>query len=138
MVRLVAPTVCLMIALSGCAGSSGLDETGRTVLAEDQYYQFQFKANRQVTLELAVEVHDGPNIDVFVMDELNFQQFEAGNSFVHYESCGGVAAQGFVRSCTLNEGTYSIVLDNTNAGNAAPPFNGVDDGADVSWTIKGL
>ncbi len=133
----ICALLLLLPLMAGCAGSSGLDEVGRTVLAEDQYYTISFNAKRTVDLSIQVEVHSGPNLDVFVVDEINFQQFKARNNFVHFESCGGVAAQGFQRSCSLAEGAYFVILDNTNSGAVSPPFNGIDDGADVSWVVKG-
>lgn len=126
----------VVLALSGCTGTSGYDDSGRTVVAEDQFYSTAFDASARVTLTISVEVHDGPSIDVIVVDVINFQQFRDGNEFVAFTSCGGVAAQGFQRSCSLDAGTYHVILDNTDAGNTSPPFNAVNDGADVSWTIE--
>ncbi|MBW3582258.1 MAG: hypothetical protein KY455_04070 [Euryarchaeota archaeon] len=128
--------IAMLFALSGCMGPQALRDDGRVVLAEDQYYRSGFEIGRTATLSIQVEVYSGPNVDVFVMDQLNFQQFENGNDIIHFSSCGGVAAQGFQRSCTLSAGTYFIVLDNSDRGSTAPPFNGIDDPADVGWIIE--
>lgn len=138
--RLLVWLSVLGMVLSGCAGGTdggaGFSDEGRTVIAEDQHYNTGFEATSTVTLEIGVDVHSGPNIDVIVLDDVNYRQYRRGNDFVHYESCGGVAAQGFQQSCRLDSGTYHVVLDNTNAGATAPPTNAVDDGADTSWTVS--
>lgn len=132
------------VAVSGCttatyeAGAPGglsrvYHDDGSTILAEDQYIYNSFTATNTLRLDVDVDVRSGPSIDVLVLDPLNFNQFKDGNGFVHYSSCGGVAAQAFQRSCTLGAGEYYIVLDNSDRGTASPPWNGVDDGAHVSW-----
>lgn len=130
--------------LAGCASysspggsASTLLGNGRTVIAEDQYIHSGFQLNRGATVDISVEVHSGPSIDVIVVDELNFQQYRSGNAFVHYSACGGIASQGFLRSCGLPAGQYYVLLDNTDAGATSPPFNGVNDGADTTWRITG-
>lgn len=135
--------LAVIIPMTGCmgselGGSSDYYDDGRTVIAEDQYYSSQIRFNVDVQLTLEIEVHSGPNVDVLVMDELNFQQYRNGRDFVQFSSCGGVAAQGFTRTCSLTPDDYAVVIDNTDAGNTAPPFNALDDGADVSWIIQGV
>lgn len=134
--RGIMASLVLTLLVSGCASSAGFEDEGRTVIAEDQFYQVGFEASSDVTLTTQVEVISGPNIDVIVLDDVNFQQFRQGNDFVHYPPCGGVAAQGFERSCNLASGTYHVVLDNSDAGSTSPPFNAVNDGAEVSWHVR--
>ena len=135
-----------VVSLSGCTDTSYDDSTviqrglsrvyhddGRTILAEDQYYNSGFTATSTFRLDISVNVQSGPSIDVIVLDELNFNQFRDGNGYVHFSGCGGVAAQAYQRSCTLGADTYYIVIDNSDRGDASPPWNGIDDGADVTW-----
>ncbi len=134
-----APVVAVLVAvaLAGCAESYGMDRAGRGTLAEGQYDEISFTVSAVFDLHVAVEVHSGPSIDVFVMDDYNHGQFRAGTIFAHREACGGVVEQNLTRDCTLRAGRYHVVFDNSIAGAASPPEDDVDDTADVSWVVRG-
>lgn len=124
---------------SGTGGSDGSSNSGSTTtreqltddrhsVNEDEWYRIAFDLNRQATLEYEFFVRDGPAIDVFVMNDLEYEEYQAGNRFQVFSSDNGTSGSD---SVTLGEGTYRLVIDNTGAGSESPPTNFDDDVADV-------
>lgn len=108
----------------------------RREVSEDEYYRWSFDLNSQATLEYSFTVRDGPDIDVFVLDDQEMDEFQGGNRFRAYSSENGISGSD---SVTLSPDSYRLVIDNTSAGNEAPPTNFDDDVADVEIeaTIEG-
>jgi len=62
------------------------------------------------------------------MDDQEFDEFQAGNRFRVYSSDYGT---GGGDTLTLEEDSYRLVVDNTAAGEVAPPTNLDDDVVEV-------
>lgn len=130
------------IALAGCTngggggGSGTISDSGSVSIDEDNHVSFSFEANSPVTVSYTVEVTEGPNIDVFVMDNLNYQSYSGGGSFTHQQACDDQASSYAQNSCDLGEDRWHIVIDNTNRGGAQPPTNGVNDPAHVDYQYE--
>ncbi|MEA3190709.1 MAG: hypothetical protein QOD77_1291 [Thermoplasmata archaeon] len=118
--------------LAGCAGIS---DSGSIGIDEDQYYQIAFEAKRAGTLTYSFSSTQAHNIDALVMDAANFQQFSSQHSFT-YLGCSEAPARAGGGTCPLDAGEWHIVFDNTNAGQATPPFNAVNDPAFVTWSYS--
>lgn len=128
--------------LAGCTGGSPVD-TGdgggggsnrqqiidsREEVAEDEYQYFTFDLNRQATLEYEFYVRNGPEVEVFVMDDQEFDEYQGRNRFRTYSQEGGTSGSD---TLTLAEDSYRLVVDNTDGGNVQPPTNFDDDVAEV-------
>ncbi len=124
--------------LAGCTSSSSDGSGGgstreqvidsREEINEDGYQYFSFDLNRQATFEYEFTVRSGPEIDVFLMDDQEFDEYQGGNRFRVFS---GKVGTGGRDTLTLDENSYRLVVDNTNAGEVAPPTNFDDDVVEV-------
>jgi hypothetical protein len=135
-------SVSIGVAVAGCSGSpveDGESDGGggtnrerivnnREEVAEDEYIRFSFDLNREATLDYEFVVRNGPDIEIFIMDDAEFDEFQAGNRFQVYSDSGGASGSDIV---TLQEDSYRLVVDNTSAGSIEPPTNFDDDVAEV-------
>lgn len=120
---------------SSVSGDSSSDGTTREELVndrrnvpEDEYYQWQFDVNQAATFDFQFTVREGPEVDVFVLPEDEYNSFTSNERFRVASRSSGTAGSD---TAALNEGTFYLVLDNTNAGWVSPPTNFDDDIADV-------
>jgi len=100
------------------------------------YWHFTVSGASEPKLEYTIVVSDGPAIDVFVMTEEGYYHYRNGESFLYYTAAS--VQNTYYASISWyipGDGTYYIVVDNTDAGEAQPPWNGVDDVANVEYDI---
>lgn len=132
----VATGTGLTTLIAGCSdsteGGSGTAREqiidSREEVPEDEYLVFSFDANDQVEFEYEYTVRDGPDIDVFLLDDQEFDEFQAGNRFRPYSTVYGTSGGDTV---VLDEDSYRLVIDNTNAGEVAPPTDFDDSVAEI-------
>ena len=129
--------VLLCASFTGCMGGENCDtvtDNTEVSIDEDQYYFFDFNTGDVVkSLEYTFERKDdeGHEIDVYLMDKPNFQQYENGHSFVYLVDFSEPATTKtmFGKDGNLNEDDeYFLVIDNTDSGDSAPPSDGYDNG----------
>ena len=129
--------VFLSASLTGCMGGEDCDtvtDSIETTVDEDQYFYFDFNTGDVVkSLEYTFERKDdeGHEIDVYLMTEPNFQQYEKDNSFVYLADFSEPATTktNFEKNGNLDESKkYFLVIDNTDHGDSAPPSDGYDNG----------
>lgn len=83
-----------------------------------------------------VQVTDGPNIDIFVFDNANYQNYQDGREYEYRSGPSDLDTADSRNEFTLEDhGTWWIVLDNTGEGSAAPPTVG-EGTAQVDWTAR--
>ena len=128
--------VLVMASFTGCLDSEP-EETcnSETILEEDTYYHCAFKVlTDDVTIRWDFEYKDGTsNVDIFFMDELNFNQYEDGNAFVVVSQLSreDVKSTHIEETIKLEEDeTYYLVVDHTGVGEAQP-----DSGDDVWFKV---
>jgi hypothetical protein len=121
----------LALMLAGCS-DSGFDEQDTISIDEDQYFDTAVQASDETVVNFQVNVNSGPNVDFLVMSDTNYQQFQAGSQFV-YEGCSRAPMNSASGTCTLRKGSWHLVLDNTDAGAASPPFNAANDPAVIAY-----
>lgn len=112
-------------------GSASSTETlidDRRNIPEDDAYTQGFELNRRGTLQYSYTVRTGPEIDVFVVSSEEYNAYQSGERFRALSRDSGA---GGGDSVTLSQGTYYLVIDNSNAGWVSPPTNFDDDIADV-------
>lgn len=100
----------------------------RRNVPEDEYYRWRFDVNRAATLEYQFTVREGPEVDVFVATEAEFDAYSSNERFRAVSRSSGIGGNEVV---TLDRGTHYLVIDNTGAGWVSPPTNFDDDIADV-------
>jgi len=116
-------------------------KTGYVDVHEDECYSWKLTISGAYStdckLEYTIVVRDGPAIDVFVMDEDEYYHYINGETFLFYTAAS--VENTYYASISWyipGDGTYYIVVDNTDAGEAQPPWNGVDDVARVEYDIS--
>lgn len=107
----------------------------RRTIDEDGNWRVSWNLNRQVTLTYDFTVRSGPEVEVFVLDTREFDEYQAGNRFRPLVHTTGISGSGEV---TLEEGEYRLVVDNTDAGEVQPPTNFDDDPVDVELYAEAL
>jgi len=122
------------VGLAGC--SSGSEETvvdDTREINEDSYVYWEFSIESSRTITYDFTVRSGPAVDLFAVNEEEFGHYENGERFNYFgEHLDSVGGDG---SISLDSGEYVFVIDNTNAGEAAPPTNAVNDPVEVDITI---
>lgn len=107
---------------------------------EDAYAYYFFTLNAySFRLAYEVLVASGPAVDVFLMDDQNFQRYQQGRAFEYLVAGTDQATTHSIQNVAiagLTAGTYYLVVDNTNAGQARPPTNGVNDVAAVQTMFR--
>ncbi|WP_141212564.1 hypothetical protein [Halorubrum sp. Hd13] len=133
--------------LAGCSssGNGGSGDGGvepnpwtevlddRITLNEDGYQTWSWDIDESTEISWEMTVRSGPDIDFFVMESTEFDEYQANNRFKTYVDGYGVSDSG---NGVLPEGNYRFVLDNTTAGNVEPPTNFDDDVADVELRVE--
>ena len=128
--------VFLSASFAGCTGDEEecdtLTDSTETVIDEDQYYYQEFGVGVK-SLQYTFERKDneGHEIDVYLLTEINFQQYENDNSFVYLVDFSEPATTktNFGKDGNLDKDEkYVLVVDNTDRGDSYPPSDGVDNG----------
>ncbi len=124
----------LFLTVFTCGITSGTTNS----ISEDEYMyrKISFYEGDKLEISIEVDVTSGPNIDVYVMDEVNYADYKDGDSFSYYSSLSRGDTSYWSADGTIHEnGAYYIVIDNTDKGDASPPWNMQDDVAYVDYDI---
>ena len=127
--------ILLSASFTGCIGENcdTVTDSTETVIDEDQYYYLDFNTGDVVkSLQYTFERKDseGHEIDVYLLDKGNFQQYENDHSFVYLVDFSEPATTKtmFGKDGNLDEDDeYFLVIDNTDAGASSPPSDGVNN-----------
>ena len=132
-IGIITIIVLLITSSTGCLveGHNERTKTLTVTIDEDHYYMVEFPELSR--LEWSLDYLDGePNIDIYFMDEVNFNQYKDGNSFNYIVSLSQPdtkdASKGPVN---VDSDKYYWVVDNSDRGSAAPPSDGVNNPARV-------
>lgn len=129
----IAGSSAISVALAGCSGGGSREQIidNRAEINEDGYKYWSFSLEDSATIEYEFTVRSGPEMEVFVLEDSEFREYEAGNRFRGHSSSG----TGGSNSVTLNAGDYKLVVDNTNTGDVSPPTNFDDDVAEIEIEV---
>ena len=120
---------------SGCTSDD--TKVSETIfVAEDDWRAWSVECFNSCNLELSVELNSGPNVDVYVMTESNFDSYKNCDSFYYLEEFSMTDTNGFTASGTIENGDYVVVIDNTDCGVASPPSNGENNDAGITFTLE--
>lgn len=87
-------------------------------------------------IKYSVNVTNGPNIDVFLLDKNNFEKYSGNEKFNYLEgSCVNVTS--YQGNATLREhGKYYLIFDNKNDMYHAPDIGKKFSTATVEWKVS--
>jgi hypothetical protein len=145
--------ICISVILS-LAACGAEDETADTEvvvdksvnISEDAYYAASFTLTRDADIKVHTELVTGPAVETYFLDQegydvwltavSNGQYTEANFSYYQEFSRQPLATTFTSDRHRVSSGSYYLLIENTNYGNTAPPFNGVDDIATVEVKIE--
>jgi hypothetical protein len=146
--RLSIMLITLILTSSGCLSSVEdtinpeqelFDDT--IFIDEDEHIKLKWTIDSPMVIRINLELLDGPNIDVYTMTELNYEDYKDCNSFNYIVQLSDPDTSNTKIETTVDSGTYVTVLDNTDCGEAQPPDQSTllspdeNDRARVDYTI---
>ena len=115
---------------------------------EDEHIKLTWTIESPANIKINLEKLDGPNIDLYTMSELNYEDYKScaedgDGSFNYYSDLSDPNTAGTNIEVTVDSGTYVTVIDNTDCGTAKPPEQGAgnplvsddNDRSRVQYTI---
>ena len=116
---------------------------------EDGHIKLTWTIESPANIKINLEKLDGPNIDLYTMSELNYEDYkscaegDSEASFNYYYDLSDENTAGTNIEVTVDSGTYVTVIDNTDCGKAKPPDQGstippqsdTNDRSRVQYTI---
>jgi len=108
-------------------------ESDTRKIEEDEHRWYKFKLNETGALGHSFVVREGPAIDVIVLEESEYSEYKNGDRYLYKTGVSMMDDTGGDTSAYLDAGTYRIIYDNTSAGEAEPPSNGVNDVVTVEF-----
>lgn len=105
-------------------------------IEEDHWRYYTIEFSQTGTIEYDFIVRDGPAIDVILMDESEYQYFENEERWQYYTELSAMDSTGDNVSGQVSAGTYRLIFDNSNQGEAAPPSNFSNDVVSVEFTLE--
>lgn len=125
----------ILVAAVPSATAKERSDTESIAAGEYEPIQIDFPDGPAMQVGYDVQVTDGPNIDIFVFDNANYQSYRDGREYEYRSGASDLDTGDSSNDFTIQDhGTWWIVLDNTNEGSAAPPTVG-EGTAQVSWTV---
>lgn len=109
---------------------------------EDQYKSFLVDLKKPAEISIEYNVISGTNLDIYFMDTDNYSRWRniINNGtreeiyYNDYLSSFGLSTSS--KTYKVMEGTYYIVLDNTDYGATYPPMNLVNDISTLNLLVK--
>lgn len=113
----------------------GETNRGAIDVAEDEWYRWSFDYSEETHIEYEILVRDGPVVDVILFDENEYTYYENGDRAKYYSGLSDLNTTNAMASGWVGAGSYRLVVDNTNYGDARPPTNFDDDVAEIEYTL---
>lgn len=105
-------------------------------IEEDEWISYEFDFDSTGFLEYEFIVRNGPEIDVLLLDESEYTHFNSDARFGYESRLSALDSAGTTVSGKVSEGTYRLILDNSNKGEAVPPTNFSNDVVTVEFDIE--
>ena len=88
---------------------------------EDEHIKLTWTIDSPANIKINLEKLDGPNIDLYTMSELNYEDYKScaedgEGSFNFYSDLSDPNTAGTNIEVTVDSGTYVTVIDNTDCG----------------------
>lgn len=101
---------------------------------EWRYHEFEFESTG--FLEYEFIVREGPEIDVIFLEESEYTHFEEGDRYAYKSEMSAHDSSGATISGKVSSGSYRLLLDNSNKGEATPPTNFSNDVVTVEYDME--
>lgn len=105
-------------------------------LEEDHWRYFPLEFDSSGSLNYDFIVRDGPAIDAIVLEESEYSYFDNGERYEYIPSLSTMDTTGDEVSGRIPSGSYYLVFDNSNRGEATPPTNFSNDVITVEYEIE--
>lgn len=123
-------TLCLLVLLAAAGtAAAAIDETSEETIQPDEWFYYGLEVTEEgpgasalkVPLVVTVEVLSGPSVNVYLVDEDNFEALQAGDPFVTVGDIERRNTRSYTASAKLGDvGVYYLVVDNHDHANDAP------------------
>jgi hypothetical protein len=90
------------------------------VLEQRNWHQWYFAFDEPASIDYTVEVVEGPELDVIVMSEESYAEFNRANLPEYYSGASALDTDGESVTAELPAGEHRLVVDNTQVGEAEP------------------
>ena len=101
---------------------------------EDKYWNVSYET-KGGEVRVSVRVVSGPPVDVFFVDQRDASKFPK-SKFNYYPTLSEGKTRQFRGKASVPAGSYVLIVDNTDYGDAVPPMNMVNDPATVEIKIE--
>jgi len=124
----------LAIAVAGC---SAFQDDDRIVFESDitldpgEYHAVEFDVEKQREVVFELSKDGETELDMLFMPESEFAAYDDGEAF-DYRHTSGLAVTGGFSEDTVPAGSYAVVFDNTDRGEATPDGQTVSGHAQVT------
>lgn len=114
----MACAVLALLVLSAASPASAIQSQSDTVSidpGEHAAVEIDFRDGPTKDVSYEVRVQEGPNIDVLLLDNANYQKYKGGDSFEYVEAWSDLDTGNTVNDFRLDQhGTWWLVLDHTD------------------------
>lgn len=130
--------VALVVLAAGTAAAAERSDTENIDPGSYAAIPIDFQDGPAMEVGYDIQVQEGPNIDVLVMNNANFQKYESGESFSYASDWSDLDTGNTDESFTLQEhGTWYLVLDHTSEPeDGTQPASVGAESATVAWTVS--
>lgn len=111
-------------------------ESDTRKLEEDEwrYYELDFNSTGFVRYDYIVR--DGPTIDAIFIEDSEYTHFKNGDRYNYIPALSALNTAGTEVSGKISAGTYRLIFDNSNRGEATPPTNFSNDIITVEFEVE--
>ena len=118
--------LCLIMVTTGTAfitDMASAAESGTDTISSGGHIVYEFKSSSKISLNYNIKVLSGPNIDVLLVDENGFNQYNNMGLFsgMYYKpTYSKLDTRNAYYSGEISSGHYYLIIDNSWVGDASP------------------
>jgi len=112
------PALLVGCSIHGGGSEQLLDE--EIHLSSGEYRAFEFEIQTERSVSFGFRGDGETNLDIFFLPHNEFAAYERGDEFEYRYTSGLDVAGGFTEDENVDPGSYVVVFDNTDRGEAVP------------------
>lgn len=114
-------------------------DSGTTTVLSGHYMALPIDTSVVIEISYAIDVINGPNIDVILTDSTGYSQYTSYSSSFQYMPQGSrLNTRHASASMEVDSGRWYLIIDNTNAGSAIPSGQSAVVEYSVSTSLAGF
>lgn len=114
-----------------------VDRENTTVRVErGKVRHYELELTRVTNFEYQVTVTAGPNADLVVLDDTNFERWLNGDNAQFYQQATRLDTREAHVQVKLPAGTQYLLIDNSHLGKASPPVIGDEESATIECDVE--